>query len=82
MLLEVNWIHHVLRGLLPHVLYSGPSEWGGVPDAGERAVCVGDTPAAKFKMAPEKLPSSLESCLKNHLFFRVKLRKGIKLGSF
>ena len=35
----------MLRGLLPHVLYSGPWGVGGVPDVEERAVCVGDTPA-------------------------------------
>lgn len=40
----------------------GPGCWG------KGGVCWG-YPRAKFKMAPEKLPSSLESCLKNHLFF-------------
>ena len=40
---EVNWIHHVLRGLLPHVLHSGEG-----PGCGGKGGCVGDIKLGSF----------------------------------
>ena len=70
----------MLRGLLPHVLYSGPGDVG-VRTLGERAVCVGDTPGRSLRW---RLKSYLPhwKVVFQPPFFRVKLRNGIKVGSF